>query len=215
MNTPNKAAWRTLLRARRQATYDAARNLPAAVSSTATVDQETVGRDLARTGLAFLDSLGAGESVCAYVSMAGEPPTDQLLQILFGSGRKVYVPVCEPSHQLSWTPWYPAVPMVRSAFAPVMEPIGPRLPFERLETVSAVLIPALAVDLTGMRLGQGGGYYDRFLPSNTTIPVAALVYEHEVFPAGQLPHNELDAPVNYALTPDRYQALGTLAEPLS
>ncbi len=210
MNTLNKATWRTLLRTQRREMYDAARNLSAAVSPTA-----AVGRDLARTGLAFLDSLGSGQTVCAYVSMAGEPPTDELLQILVGSGRKVYVPVCEPEYKLSWTPWYPAVTMVRSALAPVMEPVGPRLPFVHLAPVTAILIPALAVDLTGVRLGQGGGYYDRFLPSNATVPVAAVVYGHEVFPAGELPHNKLDAPVNYALTPTQYRALGHTTDPFS
>lgn len=208
MNTPDKAAWRSLLRAGRQQMHDDATSLHAA-GPPHTSPPATVGNDLALSGLALLDSLPAAHAVCAFISMAAEPATGCLLQLLTDSGRKVYVPVCEPDFQLTWTPWYPEVPLARSAMCPVMEPVGPRFGFDQLETVQAILVPALAVDLAGVRLGQGGGYYDRFLPTTATIPVAAVVYEHEIYPVGQLPHNVLDAPVDYAITPTGYQVLGS------
>ncbi len=209
MSTPSKAAWRARLRAQRQDMHDDVANLHPATSPAV-----RTGKDLARTGLDLLASIPAGSAVCAFISMPGEPPTAQLLESLMAEGYSVYVPVCEPDFGLSWTAWYPGVPMVRSALAPVMEPVGPRLNFEQLETVKAVLVPALAVDLSGVRLGQGGGYYDRFLPTTTHVPLAAVVYDHEVFSIGELPHSELDAPVHYALTPTDYKILGAGSAPI-
>ena len=54
------------------------------------------------------------------------------------------------------------------------EPVG--LPF--FGEINAVLVPALAVDKKGIRLGQGGGYYDKFLATNHAFRIA-LINENE------------------------------------
>lgn len=211
MNAVTKAEWRALLRGRRKA-----RHAP------------DDGAGLAAAGLAWLASIEADgpaeftdrdsgrPSVCAYISGGNEPPTGPLLEALVAAGFLVYVPVCEPDFQLSWTRWQPGADLARSALAPVMEPVGPRFAFKLLGHVGAILVPALAVDSSGVRLGQGGGYFDRFLaalPSGTQpgrpgVPLAAVVHDDEVFPAGLLPHDSHDAAVAFALTPSGHQALG-------
>ena len=65
------------------------------------------------------------------------------------------------------------------------------------EELSLVLIPALAVDVRGHRLGQGGGYYDRYLPK-TRCPLAALVLSRQVVPA--VPCGERDYLVQWIIT---------------
>ncbi|MFZ0875798.1 MAG: 5-formyltetrahydrofolate cyclo-ligase, partial [Pseudonocardiaceae bacterium] len=65
-----------------------------------------------------------------------------------------------------------------------------------------VLVPALAVDRTGVRLGRGGGHYDRTLPLATPgTPLVAIVRDDEVLAA--LPAQPHDVPVTAALTPAR------------
>lgn len=200
MITQEKAAWRIRLRAARLAAGAAPGE----------------GDALALATLAWLETFDAGHvpsaapSVCAYISMGTEPPTEDLLGALAASGRNVYVPVCEAGHQLSWVRWIPGVEMARSKLAPVLEPLGPRLAFDSLGPLAAVLIPALAVDESGVRLGQGGGYYDRFLAATAPLRVAAVVHANEVFPAGTLPHDPLDAMVTHALTPAGHRALGSV-----
>ncbi|POH74070.1 5-formyltetrahydrofolate cyclo-ligase [Arthrobacter glacialis] len=196
MSTMSKAEWRAQIRAQRQSVAPAA------------------GPKLARVGLDWLASLdmlapaAAGMTACAYVSMGHEPPTAPLLEAWTAAGHTVYVPVCEPEYRLSWTLWHPGIQMAKSPLAPVMEPVGPRLSFAALGSVEAILIPALAVDTAGVRLGQGGGYYDRFLATIPALPVAAVVYAHELVAPGLLPHDFLDARVTHALTPAGYQRCG-------
>ncbi|MFC3183559.1 5-formyltetrahydrofolate cyclo-ligase [Pseudoglutamicibacter albus] len=72
-----------------------------------------------------------------------------------------------------------------------------------------VILPALAVDAAGVRLGQGGGFYDRFvetLPQGSVL--IAAVFEDELYPAGDVPAEPWDAVANYAWTPEGLHQLG-------
>lgn len=201
MISPTKTVWRARLRAARAGMENSGR--------------ERAGRLLARAAIAWLDKSHGGPAgaadgagaVCAYLSVGNEPPTAELLHELAAAGHTVYVPVCEPGFHLSWVRWLPGVALARSALAPVMEPVGSRLSFPGLGPVRAVLVPALAVDASGTRLGQGGGYYDRFLGGAADATVAAVVYEQELFPAAALPRDRLDMPVGFAVTPGGVHAL--------
>jgi 5-formyltetrahydrofolate cyclo-ligase len=209
MNATTKIQWRARLRAdRRLMNDDDARRAAAGLA--------TAGAGWARH---VMGSPSPG-TVCAYVSTGNEPPTGLLLAALVQAGHCVFVPVCEPGHLLSWVLWTPGVAMVRSTLAPVMEPAGPRLAFATLGPVSGVLVPALAVDTAGVRLGQGGGYYDRFLASlrsaglavasgalgaDGAVPIAAVVHEREVVEPGLLPRDALDRPVDYVVTPGGFR----------
>ncbi|MBG0741330.1 5-formyltetrahydrofolate cyclo-ligase [Paeniglutamicibacter antarcticus] len=152
--------------------------------------------------------LPAALRIGAYLSSGTEPPTDGVLCALTDAGYQVYVPVCEVGFRLSWVHWQPSIPMLRSALAPVDEPVGERLPAAFMKEAAGILLPALAADVHGIRLGHGGGYYDRFLaslgPAGERPPTAAMVYDHELLPAGVIGREPWDAPVDGVLTPVRY-----------
>lgn len=144
------------------------------------------------------------------MSYGTEPDTASLRERLHGAGVEVLVPVTEPGRQLSWVRWRPGVEMGRSPVAPIDEPRGERLPSSTMQSVDLVVVPALTVGRDGYRMGQGGGYYDRFLEGlrldreRTGHGPATMssVFTHELLPVGEVPVGPLDQPVDAAVTAD-------------
>lgn len=200
--TERKAAFRRKVRARRALLNPEQRNDDAV--------------NFAETGQALLDSLGFGPSrisITGYLPVGSEPPILALLEVFSSAGHQVFMPVCEPDRELSWVSWDPDSELRTSKFAAIQEPVGTRNGFEVLSSVGLMLLPALAVDAAGTRLGQGGGYYDRLLARlrqqapNQLPAIAAVVYSEDLLPGGTLPREELDQPVQFALTPDFFRRL--------
>lgn len=115
----------------------------------------------ARANAAHLRTLLAGaRTVCGYLPLDSEPLRTDLLDHLVAAGCTVLVPVIAPDAPLDWCT-YPS-PSAPGAFG-IAESVGPRLGPGAASSADAVLVPALAVDRTGARLGRGGGHYDRTL----------------------------------------------------
>ncbi|MET3809576.1 5-formyltetrahydrofolate cyclo-ligase [Arthrobacter sp. UYEF3] len=189
-------------------------------------DLDAAGNALARRGLAWAAGLAdAGQSTfAAYLGVGSEPPTMPLLAALHDAGHRVLLPVCEPDLALSWVYWTPASAFVRSRYAPIQEPAGERLGTSVMLGVTGIFLPATALDLSGNRIGQGGGYYDKFLAAlaalrrggaaaeTAPVPTAAVVFDTEVLPAGSIPAESFDRKVASALTPGGLVRLTALTE---
>jgi 5-formyltetrahydrofolate cyclo-ligase len=178
-------------------------------------DLEAAGAALAVHGAAWAESLSGGKpaTFCVYLGIGVEPPTLPLITALHGNGHKVLLPVCEPGRELSWVFWCPEAGFERSKYAPILEPAGPRHGPDVAGKATALFIPATAVDLEGNRVGQGGGYYDKFLGHLATagkeIPLAAVIYDDELLPAGHIPAEEFDRPVPAVLAPSGLRSLAS------
>ncbi len=136
-------------------------------------------------------------SLAAYVSLPTEPPTGELLGRCRSRGRRVLLPVLLPDLDLDWAPDDGGY---RPGSGPgVLEPGTPRLGVEAVASVALVVVPALAVDRRGVRLGQGGGSYDRALarvPGSTLV--VALLQPGELVDV--LPRADHDRPVDAVIT---------------
>lgn len=144
--------------------------------------------------------LGHG-TVCAYWPLDAEPGSPALLDGLVQRGCRVLLPVVIAGAPLDWAE-YTGPGSLQAGPLGLREPAGPRLGCAAITTAVLVLVPALAVDRRGVRLGRGGGYYDRTLPLVTPgTPVVAIVRDDEVLAA--LPAQPHDVPVTAALTPAR------------
>jgi len=169
---------------------------------------EAAGQDIARHGLAWAAALPGGDSktFAVYLGVGHEPPTKPLMEALHDAGHRVILPVCEDDRQLSWVEWSPETLFHRSRFAPIDEPDGERMDSSAVAGADGIFLPATAVDGSGSRIGQGGGYYDRLLErldaAGQRPPAVAVVYSGEVLPAGTIPAEPFDKPVAGALTPD-------------
>jgi 5-formyltetrahydrofolate cyclo-ligase len=135
------------------------------------------GEALVPHGLAACAGAGC---VAAYVGVGTEPPTIPLLDALRAAGVRVLLPVIDGA-ALDWAAYDGAATLADGALG-LAEPSGARLGLEALRDADVVLVPALAVDRDGHRLGRGRGYYDRALRT-VTGPVIAVVYDDDVIDA--------------------------------
>jgi 5-formyltetrahydrofolate cyclo-ligase len=138
--------------------------------------------------------LGARQ-VAAYAAVGTEPPTARLLASL-PPGRAL-LPVLQSDGYLDWAPHDPAVPLVPAARG-LLEPAGARSGRDAIAGCDLVLVPALAVDRRGRRLGRGGGSYDRALTRARGL-VVALLHDGELLDA--VPAEPHDVAVDAVVTP--------------
>ncbi|MGW1226763.1 5-formyltetrahydrofolate cyclo-ligase [Streptomyces sp. NPDC002530] len=156
---------------------------------------------LARRALELPELTGA-RTVAAYVSVGREPGTRALLDALRARGVRVLLPVLLPDNDLDWAP-YEGTEGLERAGRGLLEPSGPRLGADAVLAADAVLLPGLAVDERGMRLGRGGGSYDRVLArlaaAGADPALVALLYGNEV--VARVPEEPHDHPVDAVVTP--------------
>lgn len=135
--------------------------------------------------------------VAAYLSAGTEPGTTALLAALAARSVPVLLPVLLPDRDLDWA--LAGEGVVPGPYG-LQEPRGERLGRDALADCTLVVVPALAVDRSGNRLGRGGGSYDRAL-GRTRGRVVALLHDGET--VDTLPVEPHDRPVHALVTPGR------------
>ena len=102
---------------------------------------------------------------------------------------------------MEWVRWFPGVALLPDRYG-LSAPAGPAVP-DPLPSCSVLLLPALAVDGQGTRLGHGAGYYDRALagvPGWPSGPLRVAVVHAADLLAEPLPREPHDAAVDAILT---------------
>jgi 5-formyltetrahydrofolate cyclo-ligase len=147
---------------------------------------------------ALLGGLAAARTLAAYVPEEIEPGHGRLPAEYTRLGARVLLPVVPASgRELGWA--VDTGRMEPGRFG-LLEPIGPRLGPTALGTADVVVIPALAVARDGVRLGRGGGYYDRALRhARPDAVLVALVFDDELL--DELPAEPHDRRVTAVVTP--------------
>ncbi|MEW2295144.1 5-formyltetrahydrofolate cyclo-ligase [Streptomyces sp. NPDC006743] len=171
-----------------------------------TVDDVREAADaLARHALELPELAGA-RTVAAYVSVGAEPGTLALLDALRARGARVLLPVLLPDNDLDWGAYAGEGSLARVRHGGRMalfEPVGPRLGPDAVTAADVVLLPGLAADARGMRLGRGGGSYDRVLArlerADAHPALVVLLYDREV--VEHVPAEPHDRPVQAVVTP--------------
>ena len=98
--------------------------------------------------------------IASYYSYGTEPDTHSFNQAVIASGKTLLLPRID-GEVIEWVQWN-GTPDSLVENGKFHEPIGAT--FSELKLIDVVLVPALAIDPDGYRLGQGGGFYDRALP---------------------------------------------------
>ena len=163
------------------------------------------------TAVRSLPQVRQASCVAAYASRPVEPGTIPLIEQLAAGGARVLLPVLGAGLQRDWA-WYTQTEeLEHRAPGRPPEPSGPTLGADALGMAEVVIVPALAVDTAGGRLGQGGGWYDRVLAhARPDVLVVALVFDEEVYDAQQrpLPRQGHDRTVDVVITPSGLRTVG-------
>lgn len=164
--------------------------------------REEAGATFAEHGV---QAVGEARCVAAYVSAPTEPDTSMLIDALHERGVRLLLPVLGPGLARCWGEYTSREELAQRAPGRPLEPAGEVFPPEALAEAEVVIAPALAVDASGIRLGQGEGWYDRALLHRAPdAPVLAMVHEAELIRDAHLPRAPHDIPVDAVITEERW-----------
>jgi 5-formyltetrahydrofolate cyclo-ligase len=141
----------------------------------------------------------AGQTVCSYVPVGTEPGSHKVIDDLLSMDVQLLLPVVTGANPLDWAVYDGSL---QPGPHRLLEPTGPRLGPAAIGSASLILVPALAIDQTGTRLGRGAGHYDRSLVmAAPDAQLAGVVRDQEFLP--RLPFDEHDVKMTAVLTPGR------------
>lgn len=163
------------------------------------VSSQTIA-DLARWMYSLPVELTEHDTVAAYVATASEPGGVAMLDALIDRGLRVILPIVPSGkpQRLDWGRYRTERSLKDGRWGlqePHFEPLGP----DEIGRAKVILVPALAVDHTGARLGRGAGYYDRTL-CDVDAPIIAVIHDAEFLDDG-VPQDADDVRVDWVLTP--------------
>ncbi len=159
------------------------------------------GHQLRDAVLAAPEAQMAG-TVAAYLSVGTEPDTRGLVFALWKRGSYLLLPLLRPDGDLDWAS-YEGPDSLAAGPRGLLEPTEPPRGVTAITSADLVIVPAVAADRQGNRLGRGGGSYDRALarvgPGILTI---ALLHDGELLgPEQAVPAGPLDQPVRAVAQP--------------
>jgi 5-formyltetrahydrofolate cyclo-ligase len=161
---------------------DLRRRLVAARMSMSHSSRNEAGR-LIRDHVLEMPEVAAAGTIAAYYSVGTEPDSRGLIFALWKRGSYVILPVLLPEGDLDWASYEGPDSLVPGPRG-LVQPAEPARGVETVARAEVVLVPALAVDVAGNRLGRGGGSYDRALARvGPQVPVIALLYDSELLPS--------------------------------
>ena len=162
-------------------------------------DQRAAAARALRDAVLELPQVQMAGTIAAYYSLSSEPDTHGLVYALWKRGGYVLLPLLRPDADLDWAS-YEGPDSLRPGPRGLAEPGEPPRGMDAVARADLVLVPALAVDRGGVRLGRGGGSYDRALARVAPgIPTIALLYDGELL--DEVPADDHDQRVRLVARP--------------
>lgn len=147
--------------------------------------------------LLSLPQLEQARTVFLFCGMGTEPDTARLFVPLLERGKRIALPRMLPGRQMEVRQYCPERPLVKHPFG-IPEPDA-GCPLLLWDEIDLVLVPGLCYDRQGVRLGMGGGYYDRWLAHYSGITVGLC---RQALLQDKLPTEPHDRPVDVVITPE-------------
>jgi 5-formyltetrahydrofolate cyclo-ligase len=143
-----------------------------------------------------LPEVGAARTVMAFWSFGSEVQTAALIQRLHEAGKRVVLPRLVEG-EIAAVTYAPGDPVAATSFG-AMEPVGAEL--VPAEDVDVVIVPGVAFDRRGGRVGYGGGFYDRLLSRAPSAPAVAVAFDVQLVDG--VPQGRNDSRVDVIVTED-------------
>lgn len=130
-----------------------------------TADEIIAGSRQVVQRLIGLGAIRGASTVMVYLAFGSEVVVDDLIRWGWNEGKGIAVPRCNPVDRELTASRVEGFDELERGHYGIREPKGDRLRPVPPDEIDAVVVPAVAFDRRGNRLGYGGGYYDRFLPA--------------------------------------------------
>ncbi len=157
--------------------------------------REEKSREITGRLLRLPEILAAG-TVFVYLSFGSEVDTLSLTAELLSMGKRIAVPVCDPQTHTMEAVEIGDITSLKPSTYGILEPDSTAKRVPKKE-VDIVMVPGLAFDQEGYRLGYGGGYYDKYLEEFAGISIGVCFRECL---ADRLPRENYDKPVDRIMT---------------
>ncbi|MBA3581593.1 MAG: 5-formyltetrahydrofolate cyclo-ligase [Gammaproteobacteria bacterium] len=185
INPTDLAALRTRLRTRRSAALSTAQQAHAAQQFAVQFSQQSLLQNAQHIGV--------------YLAVHNEADPAAIVKNLRDNGKQLYLPIVQTPPLLRFAPWFSASPLRLNQFN-IAEPVDPAGALHDAATLDLLIMPLLAFTLTGIRLGMGGGYYDRSLTQHIRGKplLVGLAYEFQL--QDTLPQRSWDVSLDFVIT---------------
>jgi len=158
--------------------------------------------------LTELRDLREASTLMIFLSFGSEILTDDLLRWGWEAGKRMVIPLCRPEDR-SLTPCLlGSVGELEIGHYGIREPKAENIRPVLREEIDAILVPAVAFDLRGYRVGYGGGYYDRFLPEVPRAVRIGAVFSCQIVP--EIPADPHDVRIDRIVTENGVQPVASL-----
>ncbi len=165
--------------------------------------QRRAAQQAAQQAVSF-PPLAQAKKVALFLSVDGELDTRPLIELLWQRGQQVYLPVLHPfsAGHLLFIRYLPDTPLTPNRLRIPEPPLDIRQ-MATLEQLDLILVPLVAFDAYGQRLGMGGGYYDRTLQHWQQHGCLPAGFAHSCQQVEALPVADWDIPLPALITPDK------------
>lgn len=137
--------------------------------------------------------------IMAYIDARNEVQTEGIIRQAWAEGKRVAVPVCMPQTHTLLVSELTSFGELRDGFYGIKEPMEEYVRPTSSEQLDLIIVPAVAYDRRGYRIGYGGGYYDRFLSSlDKDIVTIGIAFDIQI--VGEVPVQPFDIPVDMVIT---------------
>lgn len=142
------------------------------------------------------EEYSAANVIFTYVSVGNEPDTRGLIRAAFANGKPVAVPKCTEGNNMEFYIISSEDDLVKGKYG-LLEPDTAKCKKASESEKTLCVVPGLAFDADGFRIGKGGGYYDRFLKN---FKGKSVGFCYNTFFKLELPKDSHDVPVDIIIT---------------